>query len=514
MIKDREPITFLGPPGTGKTQNISKLVLECIEEGIPPERIACVSFTRKAAQESRDRVCREGGLQEDALPYFQTLHSMAYRAGGFSDFEVINNSDLKIIGEAVGVYFETGSSNSENDFDLLGSSPGEGQAYLSLYQMSRSKKVSLEEIHRKTGNYNLRWAVLKRLVDTYESYKKAKHKIDYTDMIENFICEGHPLDIDALFVDEAQDLSTLQWQMVDILRQVPQIQVFTGDDDQAIMTFQGADVDAFLAATSRKEVLQHSYRLPRKIWSEAQNISSRIMGRAPKVWQPRDAEGTVHWHQDIQDVPLNEGSWSILTRTNRMGSIYANHLIREGWVFSRKGNLSIPEKMYEAILNWEELSKGQSIMPPQLRNMYRYIKSKEGVTRGYGPKSKKLMNLDPEIPINMEDAHEKLGLLVDGSKRWHQALDNIDLDTKNYILNALKRGDNVKKPRIKLSTIHGMKGGEDENVLIVPNLPYSAYKEMRRNPNTEHRVFYVAVTRAKENLHIILPEKSKMVYEI
>ena len=70
MIKDREPITFLGPPGTGKTQNISKLVLECIEEGIPPERIACVSFTKKAAQESRDRVCREGGLQEDALPYF------------------------------------------------------------------------------------------------------------------------------------------------------------------------------------------------------------------------------------------------------------------------------------------------------------------------------------------------------------------------------------------------------------------------------------------------------------
>ena len=161
--------------------------------------------------------------------------------------------------------------------------------------------------------------------------------MDFTDMVEKYVEEINPPSYKVFIVDEAQDLSTLQWQMVDILRQVPRIQVFTGDDDQAIMTFQGADVDAFLAATSRKEVLQHSYRLPRKIWSEAQNISSRIMGRAPKAWKPRDAEGTVHWHQDIQDVPLNEGSWSILTRTNRMGSVYANHLIREGWVFFTKG---------------------------------------------------------------------------------------------------------------------------------------------------------------------------------
>ena len=91
-------------------------------------------------------------------------------------------------------------------------------------------------------------------------------------MIEGFIARNVPLPIDALFVDEAQDLSTLQWEMIDVLRRTPRIQVFTGDDDQAIMGFQGADVGRFLAATETKEVLSTSYRLPREPWIEAQRI--------------------------------------------------------------------------------------------------------------------------------------------------------------------------------------------------------------------------------------------------
>ena len=51
--------TILGPPGGGKTHTNTLLVKQCIEDGIPPERIACVSFTRKAAQESKARVCRD-----------------------------------------------------------------------------------------------------------------------------------------------------------------------------------------------------------------------------------------------------------------------------------------------------------------------------------------------------------------------------------------------------------------------------------------------------------------------
>ena len=109
----------------------------------------------------------------------------------------------------------------------------------------------------------------------------------------------------------------------------------------------------------------------------------------------------------------------------------------------------------------------------------------------------------------MYEARDKMGLLLDGSVRWHRALGKIDLETKNYVLNALKRGDNVKNPRIKVSTIHSMKGGEADNVLVVPDLSYAAHKEYQINPATEHRVYYVAVTRTKKALHIMLPQTSR-----
>lgn len=82
--------TILGPPGTGKTQTNSNKIRDCIEQGIAPDRIACVSFTRKAAKESRDRVCKDWGIDERDMPYFQTLHSMAFRAGGIAPMKLLD----------------------------------------------------------------------------------------------------------------------------------------------------------------------------------------------------------------------------------------------------------------------------------------------------------------------------------------------------------------------------------------------------------------------------------------
>lgn len=87
--------TILGPPGCGKTHTNSKLVKEFIEKGIDPSKIANVSFTKKAANESKDRVCSDWGIVDKDLPYFQTLHSMAFHALGYKVDDVIRGSDLK-----------------------------------------------------------------------------------------------------------------------------------------------------------------------------------------------------------------------------------------------------------------------------------------------------------------------------------------------------------------------------------------------------------------------------------
>jgi len=500
--------TILGPPGCGKTQTNSNLIRNCIEDGIDPDRIACVSFTRKAATESKNRVCNDWGLEEDMLPYFRTLHSMAFLAGGYKSAEVMSGKDLKLIGDEIGIAFgRQKSSDIETDFDQLGQA--EGDYYLGLYHLGRSQMLSLEDAYQKHGSHHLHWSELRRLVDAYEDYKRVNGKIDFADMIETFVERQVPLDIKALFVDEAQDLSTLQWKMVDILRDTPHIQVFTGDDDQAIMGFQGADVEAFMAATKEKEVLSQSYRVPKEPWREACNIASRIAGREHKDWMPTSEDGFVQSHQDIWDVPLEEGNWCIMARTNRIASTYANVLKEDGWIYSRFGKPSIPTKMYEAILDWERLCKGDELFISELRNIYLFMDIEKEITRGFGPKSQKMREFDEETPINMETAKKSLGLLANENMRWHQALGKIDDFNRTYILSALKRGDNVKNPRITISTIHSMKGGECDNVVVIPDLSRAAYRKYQTDPNTEHRVYYVAVTRAKRSLHIMEPSISE-----
>ena len=133
------------------------------------------------------------------------------------------------------------------------------------------------------------------------------------------------------------------------------------------------------------------------------------------------------------------------------------------------------------------------------------MKVGEDYKKGSGPRSKAFLSLDPEQSIDISFAQDKLGLNWGKEDRWHKTLSKIDVDTKNYILNALKRGDNVKNPRIKVSTIHSMKGGESDNILVIPDLSYASYKEYLRTPSIEHRVYYVAVTRAKQSLHIMEP---------
>ena len=68
-------------------------------------------------------------------------------------------------------------------------------------------------------------------------------------------------------------------------------------------------------------------------------------------------------------------------------------------------------------------------------------------------------------------------------------------------------------PRVTLSTIHQQKGGEADNVIVSLDIGKMAYEEYRTNPISEHRLFYVAFSRAKENLYIITPQ-SREAYRI
>ena len=71
-----------------------------------------------------------------------------------------------------------------------------------------------------------------------------------------------------------------------------------------------------------------------------------------------------------------------------------------------------------------------------------------------------------------------------------------------------------KAPRILLSTIHGVKGGEAQNVVLLTDLSRNTYKSYEKNPDDENRLFYVGATRTKEHLHIIEPKDIYKSYQI
>ena len=105
------------------------------------------------------------------------------------------------------------------------------------------------------------------------------------------------------------------------------------------------------------------------------------------------------------------------------------------------------------------------------------------------------------------------GLSVD--KVWYEAFDAASKREVNYLKQMRRRGEKLNEaPRITLSTIHGAKGGEAENVVLLTDLSFNTMKGYERNPDDENRLFYVGATRTKEHLHIIRPQQDNKGYDL
>ena len=198
----------LGPPGTGKTRTLLNKVEDYLKE-TDPDKIGYFAFTTKAANEAINRMLDAyPKLQRKNLKYFRTLHSLAFNRLGMKKSEVMQDEHYEDIGRDLGIEV-TVYSNGQETTGFIDSN----SEYFNLINTARIKGISVEEEYN-TGmySYELEKNLLYILRDELNNYKESYKLKDFTDMIEKFnVAELCPK-YDIVFIDEAQDLSPVQWK--------------------------------------------------------------------------------------------------------------------------------------------------------------------------------------------------------------------------------------------------------------------------------------------------------------
>ena len=243
---------ILGPPGTGKTTRLIKYVKTFVKLGTPIDKIGYFAFTTKAANEAIDRMLDyHTAFERKDLKHFRTLHSFAFNQLGMKKAQVMQDEHYEDIGKKLGIEV-TVYSNGEESTGFINSD----SEYFNLINAARIKNISIEEEYN-TDMYSqdMDKRLLQIISDEVQNYKESFQLVDFTDMIEKFIVSKLCPNFDITFIDEAQDLSPIQWKMVDIIKENSKYVILAGDDDQAIYGWAGADVKKFQQEISKKDII-------------------------------------------------------------------------------------------------------------------------------------------------------------------------------------------------------------------------------------------------------------------
>lgn len=478
----------LGPPGTGKTEDMIRTVQRVLREGVNPEKIAFVSFTKKAALEARNRA--KDSLDPEKMKWFRTVHSLAYSQIGARRDRMMTGGILREYMKKTPYDFR--GEQPDDDTMCLRSNDGDVLVFLENY--ARVTQTPLAEVwkQRNATHYDrITFQDLAWFADSFKKFKLKMGLLDFTDTLEQFVANGFPPNIDVLIVDEAQDLSRLQWAAVRKIASRAKRVYIAGDDDQAIYRWAGADVETFLNLEGTTRVLGHSYRLPRRVYERAVKIRERISRRRTKDFEPRDADGEVQTIDGPYDLDASSGKWLLLARHGYQIEALEEACRHKGWFYESRGEASNRSPVLRAVIAWENLRSPKGNAQPT-----------EDVMR-----AAKLagLSLPPELrdmpSLDREAFHPDLL-----AKPWFDVL-KVPTDEANYFRRALARGEKpISAPRIQISTIHGAKGGQADGVFLTSDVSESTFASMQRDGDDESRVFYVGVTRAREKLVLKRPE--------
>jgi len=466
----RQLTVTLGPPGTGKTTEMLNKVEAFLKQGIQPEKIAFVSYTKKSVSEAAERAAERFGFSHKRFRNFRTIHSTCYQGLSINRNEVMDRSDYKQVGAMLGLVF-TGRGDVSDGVSIGDKS---GDYMLQLINLSAARGVDLRDVW-KDIDQELDWFKLRQLNETLQQYKHDTGKVDFDDMLRNYVNLRPKVDVDVAIIDEAQDLSNAQWDVAKIaFRNAKYIEI-AGDDDQAIYAWSGANVERFMAIKGKTNVLKQSYRIPRAVHKIAQRIINQVPTRLEKVFAPREEEGSVQYTNGAETLQFSgEESWMLLARNAYFLKEYAEACELKGVPYMYRSKSSIDADHTRAIILWERFRNGKPLNDDDAQFIKPYAE-----------------HASPQQP-------------------WFDALVKIPLNKREYYLSVLRSGYRLQDPpKIHINTIHGVKGGEADNVALMTDMTAKSYESMQLNADNEHRVFYVGATRARQNLHIVQSQTTR-----
>ena len=445
--------TIFGPPGTGKTTYLMQLIMKSLET-TDPGRIAFVSYTKQGTYEGAQRAHKQFKLKGSDTPYFRTIHSLCFRELGMRKYDMLQTKHYKIFSEKTGIPFTgyyTQDFNSPND------------EYLHAISMERHNPELALKMSRHMNEAKYEFIKL-----NYAAIKKQLGIKDFDDLLEDYLAYCKPFDIDIAFIDEAQDLTPLQWRVVrHMFKNAKQIFV-AGDDDQSVYEWAGADTKQFMNFSKKSTTLHKSYRLPEKICNLAARITDDISIRKRKEFISNGTKGKIQRAENLYNVRFKGGEL-ILARTNYKLRQLCEELEMQGIYYIRKGYPCIESNTLKGVLCYLEYIEG---------------KCDKAAVKRFG-------NLFKRVNKNTS---------------WQDAI-NKPVERVVFYERVLSSGWLEKDP-VLLETFHSSKGTENNHVIVSPDLSAKVYGEYNQNRDAELRCLYVGMTRTKQKLTLLSPNWS------
>lgn len=390
------PVLIQAGAGSGKTKTVIARIQNLIAHGVAPFHILAITFTNKAASELKDRLpANAKGVMAS------TIHSLCARilrmyphlAPYTRDFTIIDDDDQKkIIKMAINDYLENDAvlrNLSKESYKERASEIKHLKLKTFISYISLSKKLDYfntsqsEEIwqiqkfmkNNKVENYANVYAAVDKY---YHRYCLNCDSMDFDDLLYNTVrlLKNNPKDLKSLqeqyqyiSVDEYQDTSTVQEEMINMLANTPEENLcVVGDPNQSIYAFRGAKVTNILNFAKKHPKakivsIMYNYRSTQSILNAANDVINKNPtlltdedltavkpdGAKPKIIKTdNDYDEAQYVAQKIVALHKKGEAYkdiAVLYRINSLSRLIEQEMVKYGIPYTIIGSLSFYERM-------------------------------------------------------------------------------------------------------------------------------------------------------------------------